>query len=56
MDAENNIIISDHTIREIMPPQLKNIYAHHKVMCGCDCFVYEKLIHSYLLSWSYFYM
>ena len=37
IDADNNIIISDYTLRSIPPLQLKNISARNKVMCGCDC-------------------
>ena len=35
IDAENNIIISDSTL--------------HKVMCGCECCISAKIIHSSLL-------
>ena len=33
-DAEYNIIISDSTLRNILPNQLKNMSAHYKAMCG----------------------
>ena len=36
-DAENNIIISDSTLRSIIPPQLKRMFARYKVICGCEC-------------------
>ena len=36
IDIENNIIISDSTLRYIIPPQLNNMYAGYKVMCGCE--------------------
>ena len=26
--------------------------ARYKIMCGCECFIYVKTIHSLLLSWS----
>ena len=31
-DADNNIIISDSTLKSIISPQLKNISAQYKVM------------------------
>ena len=36
-DADNNTIISDSTLCTTMPPQLKNISARYKVMCGYEC-------------------
>ena len=51
IDAENNIIISDYTLLSLLQPQLKNISSRYKVMCGCECFISEKSIHSSLLSW-----
>ena len=36
-DEENNIIISDSTLSSMLPPQLKQISAQHKVICGCEC-------------------
>ena len=33
-DLDNNIIIIDYTLRLIITPQLKKIYARYKVMCG----------------------
>ena len=50
-DEENNIIISDSTLRSLLPPQLKQIFARYKVMWGCECYIYAKIIHSSLLSW-----
>ena len=35
-DADNYIIISDSTSRDILPPQLKNMSSRYKVMCGCE--------------------
>ena len=35
-NAENNIIISDSTLRSLFPPQLK-MSSRYKVMCGCEC-------------------
>ena len=50
-DSENNIIISDYKLQSILPPQLNNIYALYKVMCGFDLYIYTKIIHSSLLPW-----
>ena len=33
----DNIIISDSTLRSLFPPQLKQMSARYKVMCGCGC-------------------
>ena len=54
-DAENNIIIGDYTLYSLLPPQLKKS-SRYKVMCGCECCVFAKIINSSLLSWrdSYF--
>ena len=49
---DDNIIISDSTLRSLLPPQLKKISACYKVMCGCECCIYDQSIHSSLLSWS----
>ena len=35
-DEENNIIISDANLRNIIPPQLKDMNSQYKVMCGCE--------------------
>ena len=51
MDEYDNIIISDSTLHSLLPPQLKQIPARYKVMCGCECYIYSKIIHSSLLSW-----
>ena len=53
-DARNEdgkIIISDSTLRSLLPPQLKQMSAHYNNMCGCECCIYAKNIHSSLLSW-----
>ena len=34
-DKDNNIIISDSTLINIIPPQIKNMTSQYKVMCGC---------------------
>ena len=38
-------------LRYILPPKLKNMTSQYKVICGCDCCIYIKIIHSSLLSW-----
>ena len=45
-DEENNIIISDSTLRSLLPPQLKLISSRYKDMCGCECYISAKSIHS----------
>ena len=44
-DADNNIIIIDTTLRKILLTQLKKMYARYKVMYGCECFIYPKIMH-----------
>ena len=44
--ADNIIIISDYTLSNILPPQLNKVFARYKVMCGCECCIYSKIIHS----------
>ena len=41
-----NIIISDYILRSLLPPQLKQMYASYKIICGCECCIYDKSIHS----------
>ena len=38
-EKENNFIISDSALWSILPPQLKKISAHYKVMCECKCYI-----------------
>ena len=49
-DEEDNIIISDSTLRMLLPKQ-KKMSARYKVMCGCECCISAKSIHSSWLSW-----
>ena len=42
-DEDDNIIISDSTLRPLLSPQLKNISARYKVMCGCECCISAKV-------------
>ena len=44
-DEDDNIIISYSTLRPLLPPKLKQIYAHYKVMCGYECCISAKIIH-----------
>ena len=55
-NEDDNIIISDYTLSSLFPPQLKQKPTRYKVMCGCECFISVKSIHSSLLPWrdSYF--
>ena len=55
MDSDNNIIISDSTLRNIFPPQLKNMTSWYKVICGCECSISDKIMHSSLLSYHKIY-
>ena len=48
-DADNSIIISDQNLGNMLPHQLKNM--KYKVMCGCECCIYSKIMHSSLLTW-----
>ena len=48
-DTENNIIISDSTLRSLLPPQF--VLSRYKVMCGCECCISAKIMHSSLLPW-----
>ena len=50
--SDNNIIISDYTLRTILLTQPKKIHARYKVMCGCECSIYAKIMNESLLSWS----
>ena len=50
-DEYGNIIISDSTLRALLPPQLKQMSARYKIMCGYECCISAKSIHSSLLSW-----
>ena len=50
-DEDGKIIISDSTLRSLLPPQLKQMSARYKIMCGCECCISAKSIHSSFLSW-----
>ena len=44
-NEENNIIISDSRLRTLLSPQLKQMSAQFRVMCGCECCISDKIIH-----------
>ena len=51
-DEENILIISDSTLRSLLPPQLNKMSLLYKVVCDCICCTSAKSIHPSLLSWS----
>ena len=50
-DEDVNIIISDSTLRSLLPPQLKQMSTLYKVRCGCEYCISAKSMHSSLISW-----
>ena len=50
-DEDGKIIISDSTLRSLLPPQLKKMSARYTIMCGCECCIAAKSIHYSWLSW-----
>ena len=44
-DEDGKIIISDSTLSSLLPPQLKKLSSHYKIMCGCECCISAKSIH-----------
>ena len=50
-DKDGKIISSDSKLRSLLPPQFKKMSARYKIMCGCECCISAKSIHSSLLSW-----
>ena len=49
--GDGKIIISCPTLRSLLPPQLKQMSARYNIMCGCECCISARSIHSSLLSW-----
>ena len=45
-DEDGKIIISDSTLCLLLPSQLKKMSARYKIMCGCECCISAKIIHS----------
>ena len=41
-DEDGKIIISDSTFRSLLPPQLEQMSARYKIMCGCECYISDK--------------
>ena len=50
-DEDGNIITSYSTLLSPLQPQLKQMSARYNIMCGCECCISAKSIHSSLLSW-----
>ena len=50
-DEDGKIIISASTLYSLLQPQLKQISARYNIMCGCECFISAKSIHSSFLYW-----
>ena len=49
-DEDGKIIINNSTLRSLLPPKLKQMSARYNIMCGCECCISAKSIHSSLLS------
>ena len=49
---DDTIIISDSTLHLLLSTKLKKMSARYNIMCGCECCIFAKSIHSSLLSWS----
>ena len=47
---------SDSTLRSLFPPQFRKMMSRYEVVCGCECYISDKSIHSSLLSWRYRYL
>ena len=45
-DEDVNSITSDSTLCSLLPPQLKQMSARYKIVCGCECCISAKSIHS----------
>ena len=50
-DEDDKMIISNYTLRSLLPTQLKQMPIQYKVVCGCEFCISTKSIHSSLLSW-----
>ena len=48
---DSKIIIRDSTFCSLLPHQLKQMSTRYKVVCGCECCISAKIIHSSLLYW-----
>ena len=45
-DSDNNITVTDSTLRSILQSQLNNISERYRVMCGFEFCISTKSIHS----------
>ena len=45
-DEDDNISISDSTLRSLLLPQLKKMSSRYKVMCDCECCISFKSMYS----------
>ena len=50
-DANGNVIISDTTLRKLMPPQIKKMSHRHMIMCGCEVCIQASSFQASLNSW-----
>ena len=48
---DGKIIISDSTLYSLLPPQFKKMTARYNIMCGYECCISAKSIHSSFLFW-----
>ena len=55
-DEDDNIIISDSTLRSLFTHQLKTMSARYKVVCGYECCISAKSINSSVISWRGIYL
>ena len=39
------------SVYSLLQPQLKQIHVCYKIMCGCECYIYDKSMNSSLLYW-----
>ena len=45
-DEDDNIIISYYKLRSLLPHQLIKMSSRYKVVCGCECCISAKSMHS----------
>ena len=53
IDSDNNIIISDSTLRKVLPSPLNKMTDQYKLMCDCEFFISTKMMHLSLVIWNY---
>ena len=49
-DENGKIIINDSTLRLLLTPQLKQMSAFYKIMCGCECCISALRILAFILE------